>query len=371
MRKVVVLGGYGTFGSQVSEALAAGQEETRLLIVGRDATRGRVFGQSLGVDFAQGNIHDHIFLASVLEDAFLAINTAGPFQHTDYHIPEACIRAGCHYLDIADGRAYVSGIDRLHAQAQEQSVFVCAGASAVPAITGAMVQALSKDLTNLKEIRAALSPGNKNPRGLSTVETILSFLGRPIRLMKDGKWVESFGWAESRVVNYPPPIGRRRVQLVDAPDLELFPDSFRAQTVTFKAGLELGFFNLSLGLLAWARRLVPEFDLTRFAKVFTQLSSLFYPLGTPQGALAVWISGENETGFVERCVALVVPRDGPRVPACPAILLARKLISEGIPRTGAYPCIGFLELEELSTYLATYGIFTVTGDRSGWRPGPS
>jgi short subunit dehydrogenase-like uncharacterized protein len=140
LRKVVVLGGYGSFGSQVSEALAAGTEDIKLLIIGRNATRGRLFAQALGADFVQGDVHNPVFLESVVRDAFLAINTTGPFQEDRYVIPEACVRAGCHYLDIADGRAYVSGIDRLHAEAQERSVFVCVGASAVPAITGAMVQ---------------------------------------------------------------------------------------------------------------------------------------------------------------------------------------------------------------------------------------
>ena len=40
----------------------------------------------------------------------VVIHTSGPFQAQDYHVAKACIVQGCHYIDLADGRAFVDGI---------------------------------------------------------------------------------------------------------------------------------------------------------------------------------------------------------------------------------------------------------------------
>src|SRR3712207_8318986 len=46
------------------------------------------------------------------------IDAAGPFQHGGYAVAEACIGAGVSYLDLADGRRFVVGIDALDARAR-------------------------------------------------------------------------------------------------------------------------------------------------------------------------------------------------------------------------------------------------------------
>src|SRR5690606_40519463 len=45
-----------------------------------------------------------------LAGAKLVIHAAGPFQAQSYAVPRACIAARAHYVDLADARAFVSGI---------------------------------------------------------------------------------------------------------------------------------------------------------------------------------------------------------------------------------------------------------------------
>jgi hypothetical protein len=49
---------------------------------------------------------------------------------------------------------------------------------------------------------------------------------------------------------------------------------------------------------------------------------------------------------------------GPEIPCMAAILLARKLARSGLAERGAYPCMGFLALEDFEPEFARWGIRT-------------
>ena len=76
--------------------------------------------------------------------ADVLINASGPFQHHDYALPRACIAAGCHYIDLADARAFVTGIGVLDAEAKAAGVSVVSGASSVPGLSSAAVQRIGR-----------------------------------------------------------------------------------------------------------------------------------------------------------------------------------------------------------------------------------
>src|SRR5262249_48424177 len=154
-----------------------------------------------------------------------------------------CISAGCHYIDMADVRDYVVDIVGLDEAAREKNLLVCAGASTTPAITSALIAELRPLLADAHSIKVALNARNKNQAGVSTIATILGYVGCPIRVWQGGQWRSLPGWSAGEFIDFPPPVGRRRVQLCDVPDLALFPQLFAAQNVIFKAGLELTLFN--------------------------------------------------------------------------------------------------------------------------------
>jgi hypothetical protein len=65
-----------------------------------------------------------------------------------------------------------------------------------------------------------------------------------------------------------------------------------------------------------------------------------------------------------RSATILAPRNGPRIPTSPAVLLARKILLNGPPAIGAYPCVGFMTLKELEDYLGQFEI-TVFFDKAG------
>src|SRR5262249_5542079 len=160
--------------------------------------------------------------------------------------PQTCLEHGCHYIDLGDGRDYVAGIGRLHESARARGVLVCVGASTTPAITSAAVAELRPVVGRIRSIKVALSAGNKNQACVSTIASILSYVGAPVRVWQDGRWQQMTGWEQGEFVHFPAPVGRRRVQLCDVPDLELFPGLFGADSVIFKAGVELTPVNYAL-----------------------------------------------------------------------------------------------------------------------------
>jgi ketosteroid isomerase-like protein len=364
--KIVILGGYGTFGRLIADQFAASGAE--VVIAGRDQVKGQAFADSLKAGFNRCDARSPVSLAETLRGTQLLINAAGQFQARDYSIPQACIEHGCHYIDLGDGREYVAGITQLHESAKARRVFVCVGASTTPAITSAVVSELRPQVARIRSIKIALTAGNKNPAGASTIASILSYVGAPVRVWQDGRWRDQIGWGLGEWIRFPRPVGRRRVQLCDVPDLELFPPRFGADSVVFKAGVELPAVNYLLAALGALRQLRPSWNLPALAGPLVWLSTWFKSLGSLHGSFGVWVTGEAGE---ERALAFVAPRNGPRVPSSPAVLLARRLLTEGPPVHGAFPCLGYVGLAEYVAFLAPFGIFVVRGEDGVWMPAVS
>jgi saccharopine dehydrogenase-like NADP-dependent oxidoreductase len=360
--KIVILGGYGAFGRLIAEQLA--RPDVQLVIAGRDPVKGAAFATLLKAEFVCCDAMDFESLRETVAGAFLVINASGPFQARDYSIPRTSIDCGCHYIDLGDGREYVAGISQLDESAKARRVFVCAGASTTPAITSAAVTELRPLFRKIRSIKVALNAGNRNPAGVSTIASILAYVGRPVRVWQECEWREIPGWGLGEFVEFPEPVGRRRVQLCDVPDLELFPRLFEADSVIFKAGVELTLFNFAIAALGQLRKLRPLLNLPALSKPLVALSQLFKSFGTFHGSFAVCVAGDDGS---ERSLAFVAPQNGPRVPSSPPVLLARKLLAGNITQRGAFPCVGFISLAEFADHLAPFGIHLVRGENGTWQ----
>jgi hypothetical protein len=367
-RVVSVLGGYGIFGGRIAEALVR-DPGCRVRVVGRSFKIGANFAHRIGADFQHCDLDDRDALVRAIDGSYLVIHAAGPFQGNDYQVAEICLRSGACYLDLADARDFVAGIGRLDEEARRRGLLVASGVSSTPAITSALIADVASDFADIEEIHTALSPGNQNPRGVATIAAVLSYLGRRIRVWQCGRWILRPGWGDARRLQFPAPVGSRRVHNCEVPDLELFPALFGAHTVRFSAGLELNLLNYLLSLCALPCRWF-GFDFTRRARFFYNVSLMLYPFGTTNGALAIWLRGKDARGQpIERRIALVTDFDGPATPSSAAVVLARKILHSGPPRTGAFPCVGCITLAEIVAHLRPLGVWCVRGDESGWQDG--
>ena len=232
------------------------------------------------------------------------------------------------------------------------------GASTLPALSHAVIDDLIAGWSEVAAIRVGIFPGNRAPRGRSVVEAILSYVGKPVREFRDGKWRETPGWALRGRVDCGP-AGRRWASLCDTPEQELLVRRYQPmRSAEFVAGLELWLLHLGLWLLSfpvrwgWIRSLRP------WAGLLLWLAQQLRPFGSDRGAMIVEAEGQGARGepVASRWTLDATTNLGPLVPVVPALALIRRLRDGWKPEPGAYPCSGILSLGELEAILDELGI---------------
>jgi saccharopine dehydrogenase-like NADP-dependent oxidoreductase len=351
MRTVLVLGGYGFFGKRISAALAS-IPSMRILVGGRDLEPARAASRAMGLPAENGvalDAHGHNF-SDVLRRLHVdvLIHTAGPFQGQDYSVASAAIEAGCHYIDLADGRQFVAGIGALSARASAAGVSVISGASSVPALSSAVIDRYVPKFRRLGAIRIGISSAARAP-GLATVRGVFSYGGKTIRCWQDGAWLTTYGWLNLSRHCFPPPLGKRWLGSCDVPDLELFPLRYPSvRTVSFQAGFASDLGHLVVWSLACLVRGGVLPNMTSFASPLNRLSRWMEPVASDKGGMFVTLEGEGPDGASQRVEWNLIAEQnhGPHIPCGAAIALARKIASGASVPTGAMPCLGLLSVEE-------------------------
>ena len=179
-----------------------------------------------------------------------------------------------------------------------------------------------------------------------------------MRLWRDGGWRRGHGWMSTRRQVFP--FGRRWVGLCDVPDLALFPLRYPGvRTVVFRAGLELRRLHFGTLAAAWLVRLGLVRDLARHARVLRRVSEWFLSAGSDVGGMLVDLRGRDPQGLPLRLrwSLRAGAGDGPRIPATPAVVLARKLADENLSARGAeLTVLGATHAELGGCLLATWGL---------------
>ena len=253
MKRVLVIGGYGNFGGYISRRLSA-DPAIQLLVGGRSIERATGFSAQLQspnpVEPVAIDISHDVQAALAAAAPDIVIHTVGPFQGQDYSVAEACIAAGAHYLDLADARSLVAGIDALNEAAKSKGVAVVAGASSVPCLSAAIVDRYSGEFGRLERLDYGISAAQQTNRGLATASAVLSYIGHPFTSLRNGRWRTVFGWQDLHSVRYPE-LGRRWFGNCDIPDLELFPERYPTlSTMCFAAGHEIAPLHFATWLLS-------------------------------------------------------------------------------------------------------------------------
>ncbi|QDO99935.1 saccharopine dehydrogenase family protein [Thalassotalea sp. PS06] len=368
MKNVVILGGYGNFGKRICEALID-LDDVIIYIAGRNPEKAERLKNQLQpkakavVKTATLDINDSKFaseLSALSPD--LVIHTGGPFQGQDYGVPEVCINAGAHYIDLADDRRFVCDITNLDTQARDKGVLVVSGASSVPGLSSAVIDHYREEFSSISTIDIAIAPGNKAERGLATVAGILSYTGHPFPVFRDGIWQQAYGWMDPKVEDFGAFARKRYLANVDIPDLELYPDLYQvSERVSFQAGLELGILHYGMVAMAYLCKIGLVKNWQPLAKPIVAASNYFGSFGTDKGAMRVKIAGIDLQGQDQEISWTLYAPDGngPYIPTLSTIILARKLLCDeaktSLP-TGAKPCVNLLELEDFNPYFDTYKI---------------
>lgn len=364
MKRVLVIGGTGNFGSIIARALAD-DPNIALLIGGRSQAKADAFAASLpAVNSAQGcaiDIDENIEVRLREIGPDIVIHTTGPFQLQDHRVARAAIAVGAHYLDLADARHFVATIGELDGKAKAAGVAAIAGASSVPCLTAAFIDRYISHFDRLDSAVYGIAAAQATNRGLGTAAAILSYVGKPFTILGGGKRRKVYGWQGLNAVRYPE-LGTRLFGYCDIPDLDLFPGRYPdLSDLRFVAGHEVKLLHIGTWLLSWIVRLGMVKSLAPYAGRLLKLSFLFDPLGSDKSGFHMFLKGIGKDGNPAEVRIFMIARQvhGPNIPCIPAILLARRLAAGEAIAPGARPCLDLIGLDEIMDAIAGLDIDTI------------
>jgi hypothetical protein len=368
VKRVLIIGGYGNFGSCIARALA-GDPNVSLLTGGRSKSKADAFAAGLqAINPATGcalDIGNDIATRLRELEPDIVIHTTGPFQLQDHRVARAAIAAGAHYLDLADAREFVATIGELDAQARRASVAAIAGASSVPCLTAAFIDRYRERFARLESAVYGIAAAQATNRGLGTAAAILSYVGKPFTILSRGRRKRVFGWQGLHSVRYPE-LGHRLFGYCDIPDLELFPERYPdLRELRFVAGHEVKLLHIGTWLLSGIVRLGIVRSLAPYARTLLKLSFLFDPLGSDKSGFHMFLSGTGHDERPEKISIFMIARQvhGPNIPCVPTILLAKRIAAGEPIAPGARPCLDLVTLDEIMAAIAHLDISTVVSGR--------
>jgi Domain of unknown function (DUF4166)/Saccharopine dehydrogenase NADP binding domain len=374
--RILILGGYGTFGGRVARLLCD-EPRLTLVIAGRSRAKAEAFCAALdGSASAIPTVFDREReiepqLRAIRPD--LVVDASGPFQGygaNPYRVVEAAITLGIHYLDLSDSASFVRGIACFDVAARARGVFVLSGVSSCPVLTAAVVRRLSTGMTSVEIVAGGIAPSPYADIGRNVIRAIASYAGMPVTLLRDGRETTAQALIDSRSFTIAPP-GRlplyaRRFSLVEVPDLELLPELWPSlRTVWMGVGTVPEIWLRGLNALAWLVRLRLLPSLTVFTTPIHDARTRL-GWGEHRGGMFVTVSGRLADGArVERSWHMIAEGDdGPFVPAMAAEAIVRHCLAGRPPAPGARAGVNDVELAD---YEATFARRHIT---SGTRQSP-
>jgi hypothetical protein len=341
---IVVYGGSGFFGRLVVNDLL-GHTEARLVIASRRSPWHPMVNSR--VAYVCSDLNDIASVRATLVGASVVVHCAGPYQFQDPTLVRAAIESGVHYVDLAEDPEFVRQTLGFHKAAQRADVAIVSGASVVPGLTALLAQALHFDRAD--SIRTFVAPGTCGSRGLATVRSLLSGVGRPLRLLRGGRETMARGWSKPEWVEFPPPIGWRLQYLaIETADRDVLSRELGAQSIEFKAGSEFPWVNRSLGAVARLRARTNFPSLERWANPIRKYLQLLGRFGTDAGGVIVEVAGILNCELTLQQVAVTAAGEGERIPSLLAAIGAAALLRGELTARGAL---------RLSTWLPTTQLF--------------
>ncbi len=368
--KVLILGGYGTFGGRLAELLADDARLT-LIVAGRSRAKAEDFCAKLPAAatlLPMAFDRDGDVDAQLREIApHVVVDATGPFQsygEDPYRVVRAAVALGIDYLDLSDGAEFVKGIAQFDAEARRRGVVVLSGVSSFPVLTAAVVRRLARGMARVDAVIGGIAPSPYANVGINVIRAIASYAGKPVAMVRDGRPATGYALTDTRRYTIAPP-GRLplhpiRFSLVDVPDLQVLPGLWPSlRLVWMGAGPVPEIWHRALNALAWLVRLRLLPSLRPFAGLMYRAINLL-AWGEHRGGMFVAVEGIGPDGHaIERSWHMTAEvEDGPMIPSMAAEAIIRHMLAGRRPAVGARAAATDLELEDYDALFARRRIAT-------------
>jgi Domain of unknown function (DUF4166)/Saccharopine dehydrogenase NADP binding domain len=356
--KILILGGYGTFGGRLAQLLAD-EDRLTLVIGGRSHAKATAFcarlqARATAVPLAfERDREIEPQLRQIAPD--MVVDASGPFQSygaDPYRVVKAAIALGIDYLDLADSSGFVEGITQFDADARGRGLLVLAGVSSFPVLTAAVIRRLAQGMARIDAVIGGIAPSPHANVGLNVIRAIASYAGRPIAIVRDGQKTVGYALIETRRYTIAPPgclpLHPVRFSLVDVPDLQVLPDLWPSlRSAWIGVGPVPEIWHRVLNALAWTvrLRLLPSL-LPLAGPMYATMNRLSF--GEHRGGMFVALEGVGDDGQrIERSWHLLAEGDaGPLIPSMAAEAIVRRCLADKRPQPGARAAATDLELAD-------------------------
>jgi lysine 6-dehydrogenase len=256
--KVAILGAGGTIAPAIVRDLAGSDEADELLLLDIDEARAQAVAERHGGPKARAAAVDagaEGSLAAVLEGSDVLVNSASYRVNLD--AMAACMRAGCHYLDLG-GLYWMTELQlELDRQFERDGLLALLGMGSAPGKTNLMARMATDELSagnpaapgraaeeaaGIDSIHVSAAGRDLDPPdGFSipyALQTLLDELTMKPVVLRDGLPVEIEPMSDGGTVDFGQPIGEAETINTIHSEMRTFAPSFGCREASFRLGLK-------------------------------------------------------------------------------------------------------------------------------------
>src|SRR6266851_1427100 len=207
--KIIILGGCGAMGSEVTRDLARTSDFEEIVIADADIQKAQALAEGLGdgrVRAEQIDVSDENALAGKLRGFDVVANC------TTYHFgliaTRAAIRAGVNYLDLG-GLFNTPKQLELDANAHSAGVTICLGCGATPGVTNLLTRHAADQMDQVDEVHIAFASFRSIAPSAGLLDTVLDEFSPGSRRFywEDGKFIEVPAFSGAKTIKFSEPVG--------------------------------------------------------------------------------------------------------------------------------------------------------------------
>ena len=219
MKKILILGGAGTMGSEAAKLLLE-RSDAQLTIADYSAKGLKRIEAELGnkVKTAIVDVTQKDELVKLLKTADIAISTVGPFYKFATTILKAAIEAHINIVDIDDDFDATNDSLALDEAAKKAGVTAIIGMGASPGMTNLIAKLGADRLDSTHTIRFYWGESALDPTGPAAMVHWFHITSEKVPAFIDGKWVDVHGFSEPEEVEFMQPLGKQMVIYTGHPE---------------------------------------------------------------------------------------------------------------------------------------------------------
>lgn len=183
----LLYGAYGYTGELIArEAVRQGH---RPILAGRRSAPLEALAQELALPHRSFHLDNPETLDASLSGVSAVLHCAGPFAHTARPMIEACLHAGCHYLDITGELGVFEGVFRRDQRAREAGIVLLPGTGLDVVPTDCVAAYLHEQLSDATHLELALT-SDRGTASRGTLTTMIEGIPHLGAERVDGKVVQ-------------------------------------------------------------------------------------------------------------------------------------------------------------------------------------